>query len=123
MDKAVLDTQIAEATVAHGAWKAKLRSAISTGVLPKPAKDIACDDQCSFGKWLYSMQGDAEIAGSAHYKKVKDLHAQFHRCAGDVASFVEAGDLAKASASLSDVAYSRCTDQLTVALQDWKRAN
>ena len=107
---------------AHGAWKLKLRKAVESGVLPKPAADIACDDQCGFGKWLHGMKGDSAIAGSAHYRDVMSAHAAFHKAAGAVAKMVEQGRNEAAGTALEGADYVGATAKLSRAMRAWKEA-
>ena len=122
MDKATLEREITEAMGAHGAWKLKLRKAVESGVLPKPAADIACDDQCGFGKWLHGMKGDSAIAGSAHFRDVMSAHAAFHKAAGAVAKMVEQGRNEAAGAALEGADYVGATSKLSRAMRAWKEA-
>ena len=123
MDNQILDAQIKDAIGAHGMWKVKLKAAVTTGALPKPARDIACDDQCAFGKWLYGLRSDSSVSSQSHYKSVMAKHAQFHKIAGRVAAEVERGNLSAASAILTGSEYGSATDDLVTAMADWKRAN
>ena len=72
-----LSRNITEAVRAHGTWKFRLRRAVDTGELPKPARDIACDDQCGFGKWLHGLKSDPSIAAKSEYRDVLRAHAAF----------------------------------------------
>ncbi|MCT4556581.1 MAG: CZB domain-containing protein [Pelagimonas sp.] len=118
-----LEHNIDEAIRAHGAWKDKLRSAVETGVLPKPAKEIACDNQCGFGKWLHGLKMDSSVAGSAQYQGVVAAHAAFHRAAGGVAALVEAGDRKAADKALRGAAFADTTSRLVDKALDWKRVS
>jgi len=76
---------ITNAIAAHGLWKAHLQRAISTGNIDKSVNDIRADNCCEFGQWLYGSTIGTEDKNSPFYKDIKDLHAQFHRLAGDIA--------------------------------------
>ncbi len=67
---------------AHAQWKTKFRAAISRKEQLKAA-DIARDDLCELGKWIYSC--GAAKTGNGLFTQLMTEHKQFHRCAGDVA--------------------------------------
>lgn len=121
MDMTVLDQQIKDALQAHEGWKTKLGVAVTSGKLPKPARDIACDDQCAFGKWLHSMKGDASVTGMSGYRNVVSAHAAFHGIAGSVAAKVEKGDAAAAGAELNGAGFVQATNTLKSEMMLWRR--
>ena len=49
-----LHDEITKAIGAHGVWKMRLRTAIETGKADANAADVAKDNACAFGQWLYS---------------------------------------------------------------------
>src|SRR3569833_2619986 len=55
---------------AHGMWKQRLIDAINTGKSTWSPATVKLDNQCEFGKWLYSCS--PQERGSAHYAKIKD---------------------------------------------------
>ncbi len=120
MDKAELENQITQAIRAHGEWKLKLGSAVRTGVLPKPARDIACDDQCGFGKWLYRIKADPEIARSTGFQNVLSTHAAFHREAGRIAGLVEQGEKEAAQRALDAGDFKLLSANLANNMGVWK---
>ncbi|MGI3167094.1 CZB domain-containing protein [Pseudooceanicola sp. 200-1SW] len=120
MDKLVLDRQIKDAVAAHGAWKSKLNQAVQTGVLPKPARDIAVDDQCAFGKWLHGLRGDSTVSGSAEYGAVVRAHAAFHQLAGAIAAKVETGARDAAEDELSGPRFAQSSAELERAMNRWR---
>ena len=121
MDKSVLEKQIQDATGAHSAWKSKLAAAVATGELPKPARDIACDDQCSFGKWLHGLKS-GPAASHPSYKAVVEAHAAFHKMAGEVALRVEQGDKPGAEALLNGMEYTATTSTLVREMAGWRNS-
>ena len=52
---------------AHGMWKQRLIDAIRTGESQWTPEIVCQDDQCDFGKWLYSC-GAHEKASSLHLR-------------------------------------------------------
>lgn len=118
-DKAEIDKAIG----AHGMWKSKLRQVISTGTSDTPVATIRMDNQCNFGKWLYGATLSATDKSSAHYKSVKDLHAQFHRTAGQVTELALAGKKSEAENLISmSGEFSIVSAKLTEAMLAWKKS-
>jgi hypothetical protein len=112
--------EILKAMNAHGAWKLRLRSAIVTGnsdVSPEVAK---CDDKCDFGKWLLGSSGTAEVRGDAHYQRIRQLHADFHKSAGEVLQSALNNQTDRANALLAG-SFSEQSHTLMVELTKWKR--
>lgn len=120
MNHEELAVEIEKATEAHEAWKVKLRQAVESGTLPKPASEIACDDQCAFGKWLHRLSADKQTNLSMRFRKVMRLHADFHTEAGRIASLVEEGEIKRAGIALNSPALNECSERLGIAMADWK---
>ncbi len=118
----VLAEAIGTAIAAHGKWKMRLKGAIESGTLDVPVATVRLDNACPFGKWLYGEIG-AEDKASAHYEKVRELHARFHQAAARVAELALAGKKPEASAQLAmGGEFADVSARLTAALLDWKRA-
>lgn len=118
MDKSEIDKAIG----AHGMWKARLKQAIATGKADAPIDVIRKDNECAFGKWLYGPSLSAGEKGGAEYKAVRDLHAQFHKCAAQVAELAQGGKKAEAEAMLAlNGAFSMASHNLTQAMMNWKK--
>lgn len=118
MDKNELDKAIG----AHGMWKARLKQAIATGKVDTPTDTIRKDNECAFGKWLHGSSLNTEEKNTPEYKKVRDLHAHFHKCAARVAELAQNGkkDLAEQMLSV-DGEFGEASHKLTQAMMDWKR--
>lgn len=43
---------------------------------------VSADDLCKVGQWIYGL--GKEYEGMPEYEALKQKHAKFHRCAGDV---------------------------------------
>ena len=114
-----IQDEIAKAIGAHGIWKMKLRTAIDTGKADAKAADVAKDNVCGFGQWLYGPTLPAAVRTSADYNAVRKLHADFHKCAGKVLECVGHGDKAKAEA-LMHGEYAKVSTDLTSAMMKWK---
>ena len=48
-----LQDEITKAVGAHVVWQMRLRTAIETGKAVANAADVATDNACAFGQWLY----------------------------------------------------------------------
>jgi Chemoreceptor zinc-binding domain len=71
---------------AHTAWKSRLVNIIEGTSLETP--DIAAvsrDNACFLGKWIYS-EGQALYGHLPEFELVREVHAEFHCCAGEVLS-------------------------------------
>ncbi len=96
-----LAKNIKEAIGSHGAWKLKLKTAVTMGYCDLPVTDASCDHDCNFGKWLHSPNFDAETRMGAPYRVINRLHAEFHKCAGSVLDLATSGRGPKATALLN----------------------
>lgn len=120
MSNAETIDEIVKAMNAHGAWKLKLRAAIvmkSSDVTPEIAKS---DDKCAFGKWLMGTSVAPEVRADPHYQNVRQLHAEFHKCAGDILQHALGNQTDKANAMLSGP-FSQQSHTLMVELTKWKQ--
>jgi len=115
-DIQAIDTAIG----AHGMWKARLKSAISTGKSEVPVATIKLDNQCAFGQWLYGSTLSATDKATPNYKTVKDLHAEFHKVAAKVADLALSGKKDDAEKILS-TEFSTASIKLTAAMMEWKK--
>lgn len=116
-----LQDEITKAIGAHGIWKMRLRSAIDTGKADANAADVAKDNACAFGQWLYGSAIPASTRASADYASVRKLHADFHQCAAKVIECVGHGDKAGADALMA-ADYAKVSGDLTSAMMKWKAA-
>lgn len=112
--------QIDAAIAAHAMWKLKLKNAIDSGEIPDIAT-VAADNQCAFGKWLYSTPPSGPHA--AHYAKVKQLHAEFHRATAAILTDLKAGRVKSSETAIAPgTAFFEVSSKLTQALVAWKNA-
>lgn len=111
--------EIEKATAAHAFWKIRLRSAINRGEIDVAVADIARDDRCEFGKWLYSLTVPRDEKGSDHHATVRRLHADFHKAAARVAELAVARRKDEAALLLNGGDYTRLSDRLTQAMKAW----
>ena len=119
MKHADLDKEIRAALVAHDSWNRRLTTAINLGNCETAPSDIAVDDKCAFGKWLYGPELDEETKAGKPYQVTRRLHAEFHDVAARVAALAEAGRKGDAYALL-DGEYSQRSSKLMRALTKWR---
>jgi methyl-accepting chemotaxis protein len=116
--------ELDKAIAAHGMWKVRLKSAIDTGTIDTPVATIQMDNQCAFGKWLYGDTMTSADKSSAQYKTVKELHAEFHKTAAQVAQLATTGKKADAEKMMaSGGAYNSVSAKLTSAMMAWKNSS
>ncbi len=119
MDHAELDKEIRAAVAAHDEWNRRLTTAINLGSCTTAPTDIAVDDKCAFGQWLYGDDLDDDLKAGKPYQVTKRLHADFHDVAARVAELAEAGKKGDAYALL-DGEYSQKSSKLLRALTKWR---
>lgn len=102
----------------HGLWKLRLRSAIDTGKSDYSVANVRPDNLCEFGKWLNTFS--AADKNSEQFKKVKDLHAQFHHEAANVIALAVEGKKHEAEIAMSPTgAFTKISAKLTSAMIAW----
>lgn len=120
MSNQLIIEEIENAVRAHGMWKLKLKTAITTGRNESDASDVECDNLCVFGKWLYGPTITPQIAAGKPYEVIKRLHAEFHKCAGSVLRKVDVGQIDSAQEIL-DTEFAEKSNILVRALTKWKK--
>lgn len=104
-----------EAIVAHTRWKVRLLQFIQGNGDPLVAADVARDNLCALGKWLYGE--GTQYASYATYDEVNKAHAAFHLRAAEVVRRVEGGDRKGAEGMLqSGSPYAEASDAVVLAL-------
>ncbi|MFZ5628707.1 MAG: CZB domain-containing protein [Spirochaetota bacterium] len=107
------------AIAAHGEWKFKLLKAVDNRGEGLDAQKIALDNQCVFGRWLYSNATEP-LRDEAHWQKVRSLHAEFHKTAAEVVTCCQAGEVERAKALIADNShYALISAELAGALRAW----
>lgn len=108
-----------DAIGAHGAWKLKLRVAMSTGT-SEIDPDKACkDDRCPFGRWIHGDEIDEATKDGKPYQVVRRLHAEFHQTAADVLRHAISARRDEAERIFTGE-FSEKADKLVRALAKWK---
>jgi methyl-accepting chemotaxis protein len=115
------EDEIAKAIGAHGMWKNRLRAAIDNGKADANPADVAKDNFCPFGQWLYGSAIPATAKASADYASVRKHDADFHKCAARVLEFVSTGQKAQANMLMAGE-YTKISADLTAAMMKWKTA-
>jgi hypothetical protein len=109
---------IDEALLAHAKWKKRLQDAIAIGSSEFQVETVRRDDACPFGQWLHSVQAHEQ---TEEYRKILQLHAEFHRTAAEILRSAVQGQRPKAEAMLgAGGEYSRISGTLVLALNTWK---
>lgn len=116
---AAIIKEINEAIGAHGAWKLRLRTAISMGKSDVEPATVGCDDRCVFGRWLYGPSISAATKVGKPYQVVRRLHAEFHQSAATVLVNAVAGRKDQAGQILEGEFKER-SEKLVRALNLWK---
>ena len=114
-----LEEEIRKAIGAHGMWKMRLRSAINTGKIDADPAEVAKDNHCAFGQWLYGTSIPATARIGTDYAAVRRLHADFHKCASKVLACVASGNKEQANALMAGE-YDKSSGDLTSAMMKWK---
>lgn len=78
-----------EAIEVHMKWKSRLQNAID-GISQETLNPavINLDNQCEFGKWIYSPVSKI-FQDHPHFEKLRQDHAEFHRIAGNIVTQVQ----------------------------------
>jgi len=111
--------QITNAIGAHGAWKLKLRLAMSSGKSEIDPDRACVDNKCPFGKWIHGTSIDAATQAGLPYKVVRRLHAEFHESASNVLRHAINARPAAAE-KLFEGEFAERSDKLVRALAKWK---
>ncbi len=104
---------------AHGLWKQRIISAINTGESEWKPSVVEQDNQCEFGKWLYSCTPSEKQ--SSHYSKIVGLHSRFHKTAAQVLSLALDGKKSEAEVAIDNNSdYKSISTLLTREMMAWK---
>ena len=108
------------AIAAHGQWKQRLRDAVATGKSEFQPATVCLDNQCAFGKWLYSR--DPQTRSGSRWQCVRTRHAEFHQEAGRVLKLALEGQKSAAEAALNPHSkFGQITQHLTEEVIAWKK--
>jgi Chemoreceptor zinc-binding domain len=117
---AITQQDLDNAILAHAKWKNRLRTAIETGESEFTPGNVSPDNQCDFGKWLYSLS--PEEKKSNHWNNVKELHAHLHKVASQTLANALSGNKQLALDALAaNGEYTQVTSKLTKGVMEWKK--
>lgn len=94
---------------AHVRWKQRLLDYIANSSEKLDPTMVGTDKHCKLGKWIYG-EGQA-YAALPHFDRVRTEHAQFHKHAAAVVTFVNLGDHATAQQVLNSE-YAKVSNNL-----------
>jgi methyl-accepting chemotaxis protein len=115
-----LHDEITKAIGVHGMWKTRLSSAIDAGKSEFSVDQVAKDNACDFGKWIYGPTVPPDAKKMAEYETCRHLHADFHKAAADVLRLAISGDKAKARAGIAaNSKFAEISGKLTLAMMKW----
>ncbi len=120
MSNAEVIEEINKALFAHGAWKMRLRAAISKGSSDLSLDEVKRDDCCAFGKWLHGSTVDPETRAGMPHQVATRLHREFHLSAGRVLEQA-VHDHKDTAISLLKGEFGDHSQKLMIALTKWKR--
>jgi Chemoreceptor zinc-binding domain len=114
---------IENAITAHAGWKARLRAAVISGKFDGTSATVKVDNQCDFGKWLYSAEFSDSDRDTDHYRTVKQLHAQFHEEAAKVVELAISDQKSVAEKAIGvGGPYAKISTALTEAMIKWRQS-
>lgn len=118
-ERMVSKEAIDSALNAHAQWKIRLKDAIEQGQSEFKVDVVKKDNECQFGKWLHSLpESDRQ---TEDYQKIKTLHAEFHKTAGEILELAVTGQKDEAVKKLEHGGgYGRITGKLVLALNEWR---
>lgn len=104
-----------QARQAHFAWKRRLSEYIRRPDGSLKPHELACDDKCDLGKWIY---GDgSRFSQLEEFQELKNVHADFHKNAAAVVTKADSGESVVEEIALgSNSAYSKISTQVSVSL-------
>ncbi len=101
---------------AHMKWKVRLERCLENDNEENLQVDVVGrDDQCVLGKWIHGI-GFERFGHLPEFQEVKQEHARFHLCAGDVLSCCLAGDKEGAAQKLRSGDYTRASEKVKLYL-------
>lgn len=113
-----LSEEIDAAIRSHAVWRERLESAIKRGNSVFNVAALSADDRCEFGLWLKALIEDGKGRGP-HFERVRLIHRDFHRLAGQVLTHATTGRQAQAL-ELMGGEYERASAELIDTLNEWR---
>ena len=110
-----IKSDIEDAVQVHGAWKAKFRDFLN-GKAGMDLSEISHTHACKLGKWL--EDGGQRMLSPENHAKTCELHAQFHRVAGDIVQNIKQKNFEAARQALaSDGTFDQTSHALCAFLR------
>ena len=110
--------QLKKGLAAHGAWKARLEKAVADGKSDADPQKLATDNNCDFGKWLYSVPDD--VKRTQEWTRIREFHAGFHQQASNVLVWALGGNQADALAAMAETGpYGQVANKLSSEINQW----
>jgi methyl-accepting chemotaxis protein len=107
---------VGDAVAAHLAWRRKLRAAIADRTIVDSVK-LSRDDCCALGKWLHEPD-QSQYSRLKSHASCKQVHAQFHSAAGQVAEAINQRMYTEAAHMLATgSAFSKVSDACVSAVR------
>ena len=104
-----------EAIQAHLRWRNKLTRYLATPDGSQVPAVLGRDDECIVGRWI-NGEG-AKHAGLTEYVRLKQVHADFHRCAADIVGRANAAEpITREIAFGATSPYAKASNETIVAL-------
>lgn len=102
----------------HMKWKERLRAHVmGSGGEDLRADVVSRDDQCTLGQWI-NGDGARHHGHNPAFQLLRQTHARFHSCAGEVIALVGQGQREAALRMLEEGDYARASDEVTAAIVD-----
>ncbi len=112
--------EIEKALGAHSVLKLRLKGAIEGGRADAPFPGLK-PRECPFSKWLHGPTIAPSTRASAHFARVRDLHAQFHEAAVFALELAARGNRELALQELAGT-FSQRHRALAQAMLEWKES-
>jgi hypothetical protein len=97
---------------AHVLWRVRLEAYVEgTSNEELNPSIVGRDDCCALGKWIYGA-GGKYYGSHPRFPDLKEVHACFHKAAGEVVRCVDSGDSEKARELLQQGKYTACSHQV-----------
>ncbi len=114
--------EIEKALGAHSVFKLRLKGAIEGGRCDTPIPGLKVRE-CTFSKWLHGPTIAPSTRASAHYTRVRDLHAQVHEAAVFAVELAVRGHQPQALLEITgNGEFAQRHRALTAALLEWKES-
>jgi hypothetical protein len=108
-----------EAVAAHSAWKLKLSTYLRKPDGSLKASDIAVDNKCVLGQWIYGE--GKKHAALPEYGALKGAHTKFHTVAADVVRRADSGKNVSEELALGGASdFSRASSEVVKAILNMK---